>query len=553
MAEDLILEVAEAEWLTAKNRYELLAPLAEQDKISSTDLQHALKMLGISRAHFYRLLRRFQDSDKLLSSLTPRRKTGGRGKGRISCGVETIISICINEFYLDRQKHRASKVVEEVILRCKSKGFKPPSHTTIRNRIKRIAYEKKIKKREGSKKSRAAKPVKPSTPEADYPLQQVQIDHTMVDLIVVDEISRKPLGRPFLTIAIDSFSRFIVGIYLSMEAPSATSVGLCLTNAVFKKEAYLSELGIDLPWPSYGVPCEIFSDNGREFHSQALSRGCEQYGIRLSYRPPGQPHYGGIVERVIGTLMRRVHELPGTTFSNISEKGGYDSEKKAILSLRELESWLVLAILGSYHQKVHSSLGESPSEVFRKGIELNPELLVCPPSGSNFLIDFLPVYQRKLQRDGFHLDHLIYYSDSLNSLIMKGDKAQFYLIRRDPRDLSRIYVLCPYSKDYLEIPYRNLDSPPISLWEHRHALKDLKKSSNGSVNDQMIFKTVNSQREIVKEASDRSRTARKYLARQKAVASTQLKTEKKIQEVVRNSAGEVKYDDAKPFDNIEEW
>jgi putative transposase len=37
----------------------------------------------------------------------------------------------------------------------------------------------------------------------------------------------------------------------------------------------------------------------------------------LSYRPPGQPHFGGIVERLIGTMMRMVHdEVPGTTFSN---------------------------------------------------------------------------------------------------------------------------------------------------------------------------------------------------------------------------------------------
>ena len=34
-------------------------------------------------------------------------------------------------------------------------------------------------------------------------LEQVQIDHTVVDLIVVDEQHRLPIGRPYVTVAID--------------------------------------------------------------------------------------------------------------------------------------------------------------------------------------------------------------------------------------------------------------------------------------------------------------------------------------------------------------
>ena len=46
----------------------------------------------------------------------------------------------------------------------------------------------------------------------------------------------------------------------------------------------------------------------REFKSEALRRGCDQHGIELAYRPPGRPHYGGIVERLIGTTMKQVHD-----------------------------------------------------------------------------------------------------------------------------------------------------------------------------------------------------------------------------------------------------
>jgi putative transposase len=85
-------------------------------------------------------------------------------------------------------------------------------------------------------------------------------------------------------------------------------------------------------------------DNAAEFKSEALRRGCDQHGIRIAWRPPGQPHFGGIVERVIGTLMEMVHELPGTTFSNPRQRGAYDSERLAVLTVGELERWLTLAV-----------------------------------------------------------------------------------------------------------------------------------------------------------------------------------------------------------------
>ncbi|MGG2204572.1 transposase, partial [Escherichia coli] len=42
-------------------------------------------------------------------------------------------------------------------------------------------------------------------PAVTAPLEQVQIDHTVIDLIVVDDRDRQPIGRPYLTLAIDVF------------------------------------------------------------------------------------------------------------------------------------------------------------------------------------------------------------------------------------------------------------------------------------------------------------------------------------------------------------
>ena len=90
-------------------------------------------------------------------------------------------------------------------------------------------------------------------------------------------------------------------------------------------------------------------------------RGCQEYGIRLDHRPAGQPHFGGHIERLIGTMMGAVHLLPGTTFSDVKQKGAYQSEARAILTTSELERWLALQIAGVYQLSLHSSLGYNTS------------------------------------------------------------------------------------------------------------------------------------------------------------------------------------------------
>jgi putative transposase len=179
---------------------------------------------------------------------------------------------------------------------------------------------------------------------------------------VVDEGDRRPIGRPWLTLAIDVASRAVLGFSVSLERPSVVSVALTLVQAVLPKDLWLADRQLEVPWPMWGLPELLQLDNAAEFHSRALVRGAQEYGIRIDYRPPGTPHFGGHIERLIGTTMGAVHLLPGTTFSNVAEKGAYQSEKTSALTLVELERWLALQVGGVYHQSVHASLLKPPVE-----------------------------------------------------------------------------------------------------------------------------------------------------------------------------------------------
>lgn len=101
-----------------------------------------------------------------------------------------------------------------------------PARNTIALRSARLDPEKTITSREGPDGARDMQGVGGVPPMITAPLEQIQIDHTIVYLNVVDERDRQPNGRPYLTIAIDVFARCVSSMVVTLQAPSAVSVGL---------------------------------------------------------------------------------------------------------------------------------------------------------------------------------------------------------------------------------------------------------------------------------------------------------------------------------------
>jgi putative transposase len=124
----------------------------------------------------------------------------------------------------------------------------------------------------------------------------VQIDHTPVDLMLVDDVHRRPIGRPWLTLAIDVFSRMVAGCSVSFDPPGALAVGLCLAHAILPKDAWLARHEMTTPWPIWGVMDTVHADNAKEFRGAMLRKACEEYRIDLQWRPVARPHFGGHIE-----------------------------------------------------------------------------------------------------------------------------------------------------------------------------------------------------------------------------------------------------------------
>lgn len=512
----------------------------------------AAKALGLSRRQVYALIRCARHGTGLVTDLAPGRSGGGRGKGRLPESVERIIRELLQKRYLTKQKRSLAASHRDVVKACKAQKLPVPARNTVSRRIANLDPLKISHSRNGQDASRDLHGAGGVPPAITAPLGQVQIDHTVIDLIVVDELDRQPIGRPYLTIAIDVYTRCVLGMVVTLEAPSAVSVGLCLAHVACDKRPWLEGLDVAVDWPMSGKPKQLYLDNAAEFKSEALRRGCEQHGIQLDYRPPKQPHYGGIVERIIGTAMQMIHdELPGTTFSNPNQRGEYDSENKAALTLRELERWFVLAV-GIYHGSVHGSLLQPPAARWAE-VVAHTGVPAVVTRATAFLVDFLPVIRRTLTRTGFVIDHIHYYADKLKPWIARRGRLPVFLLRRDPRDISRIWVLEPESQHYLEIPYRTLSHPAVTLWEQREALKRLRQLGREQVDEAALFRMIQQMRDIVTTAQRTTRKVRRDVDRRQHL-KVSIPTAIPVPLEVEITDPQTKNQQpAKPFDQIEEW
>ncbi len=539
-------------WDEARRRKEIVGPLADLGVVGHEAADSAAQKLGLSRRQIYVLIRRARQGSGLVTDLAPGRSNGGKGKGRLPESVERIIHTLIKKRFLTKQKRSLASLYREIERTCKSQNLSVPARNTVASRIARLDPVKLTRSREGKDPTCELQGAGGVPPEVIKPLEQVQIDHTMVDLIVVDERDRQPIGRPYLTVAIDVFSRCLVGMVLTLEAPSTVSVGLCLAHVVCDKRPWLEKLDIEMNWPMSGKPKLLYLDNAAEFKSEAFHRGCEEHGIKYDYRPVGQPKYGGIVERIIGTAMTMIHdELPGTTFSNPTQRGEYNSCGMAALTLRELERWLTLAV-GVYHGSIHSTLRKPPASLWSEAVVDGFEPVVVIQTTA-FLIDFLPIIRRKLTRTGFVVDHIHYYANVLKPLIARRNNFDKFIIRRDPRDISRIWVLEPEEKQYLEIPYRTLSHPAVTLWEQRQALAKLRQSGREQVDELALFRMIKQMRDIVDTAQKNTRKARRNKDRRRHFKPPKPSVESIPPESDLNELSIDGQQPAEPYDEIEEW
>ncbi len=107
-------------------------------------------------------------------------------------------------------------------------------------------------------------------------------------------------------------------------------------------------------WAVHGKSKELYVDNAKVYHANALKAACYELSINLLHRPPGDPAAGGLVERVFQSI-----------------QGQFEAEVRAgdILTLNALNRGFSAYLEVAYHQRIHSETSQSPQHRYTQGLK----------------------------------------------------------------------------------------------------------------------------------------------------------------------------------------
>jgi putative transposase len=432
---------------------------------------------AISRTSLERWMTAFVRSGYDIRSLVPATdQQGGKGKRRLDGRLERLIAGVLAECAAAPMYRTAQDVYLMIVNRVAEENrclptdqqLALPGTATVYRRIRAEGAASLLRRRASRKEAQAENAVFPG-PSPTRILERVEIDHTTLDLFLVDEEDRLPIGRPTLTYALDVYSGFPFGLYVGFEPPSYRTVQHCLLHGILPKADARTLYGTQHPWSAFGLPETLVIDNGKEFIGRDLDDACGQLGIILERMPVRTPWFKGSVERFFRTNNTGlIHTLPGTTFSNVLERGDYDVFQHACISLSAFWKILHIFLLDIYAQRWHEGVGGIPARIWAENLQAG--FIPCLHNTvEEVRILLYRSEERTLQRSGIDFESLRYQSPDLARLRSTLPEGTRVRIKYDPADLSALYVFDPTGGGaWLLVPAVDEEyTHRLSLWKHR--------------------------------------------------------------------------------------
>ncbi|MCB4801543.1 putative transposase [Methylobacterium brachiatum] len=298
-------------------------------------------------------------------------------------------------------------------------------------------------------------------PLPDRPYQDVEVDHCVLDILLVDDDSDVVLGRPDLIIFRCRKTGMIVGASLGYEAPSFASFVAGLRHAMYPKD--MSPFpAVRMPWPCFGRIENLWVDNALHFIGKDIEAAARELKMNKPRFKPKCPWLKGALERFFGYLNTGlIHLLPGTTLSNTVKRREPDPETLDCAKIRKSEFEALLMFFICDVHNVHRSkglgllrgIGDIPLRVWNEEAARHPSGPLPPV---DLFVALCGEWEdRTIQNDGIVWDHVKYECPELITLITnpghrnarEDGAGTRYRCVRDPSDIGRIYVIDPYDRD----------------------------------------------------------------------------------------------------------
>jgi transposase InsO family protein len=426
----LLTAASEQDLKIANQRFEIVKRHVRGDR-ASLAVPARTRRLWLAR---YRLAREKYGSGFV--GLLPQTSQRGNRTRRLAEESRNLLAEFVaNDYENLKQKTRTASWAA-LKRTCDERGIAAPSYVTFCLAVRaRPPFEQTLK-RQGRRAAYAYAPfyfeLQPTTPRhGDRPFEIGHIDHTELDVEVVCSHTGRSLGRPWMTILIDAFSRRCLSLYLTFDAPSYRSCMMILRDCV-RRHGRLPQI--------------LVMDGGPEFQSTYFETLLARYEITKKTRPPAQARFGSVCERLFGTTNTQfVHNLRGNTKITRNRRQvtkSVNPKGQAVWTLPALEERLGEYMFEIYDTLVHPALSQSPREAFTAGLEsggLRHQRMI--PYDEDFRMATLPTTLRGVAKvapgRGVKVNRIYYWSDRFRNPAVEGTRVA---VRYDPFDAGTAYA-----------------------------------------------------------------------------------------------------------------
>ncbi|HEV8366305.1 MAG TPA: DDE-type integrase/transposase/recombinase [Pyrinomonadaceae bacterium] len=363
------------------------------------------------------------------------RRRGPRGSQLPEATWDLITEFIENDYETLKQK---KKYEVWVVLKnvCDKRGVIAPSYKTFARAVRRRSGYRQTLKRKGRRAAYGEEifywELDLKTPRhGDRPFEIGHIDHTELDVESPSSQTGRSLGRPWLTILTDAYSRRILAVYVTFDSPSYRSCMMVLRQCV-RLHGRLPQI--------------IVVDGGAEFRSTYFDTLLARYECIKKTRPPAKARFGSVCERLFGTTNTQfIHNLRGNTqiTKNVRQvTKSVNPKSMATWPLGNLYDRICEYASEVYDTISHPALGESPRNTFIEGIARTgkrPHRYI--PYDEDFLMWTLPTTPlgtaKMVAVRGVKIHHIFYWSDAFRDRQLEGTRLP---IRYDPFDVGIAYA-----------------------------------------------------------------------------------------------------------------
>lgn len=324
-------------------------------------------------------------------------------------------------------------------------------------------------------------------------LQYVQLDDTPFPMVFVfDPVRRLPVGVPTVTIALDVYTRVILGWDITYEPPSYASYFRTMMHTALPKrvpESFRCEPNIEAALAELcgKVVGHMMLDNARHQIGRAAQDAGGDIGFGVRWAGKKQPTHKGHVESCLGTLQMILRDrLQGATWDiPLMREFDYDPSKHAIVTMDQFRE-IFAEVVARYHTKGHDGLLQrTPLDVWLEQRALHG--LDWVTDADHFRRATGAVVYASFRGDGAGVEGLRYGSDGSDERYpLSNEDILFHLglargvasnakkrsfddvkIKYDPNDLSIAWLFDEHAREYVAIPCtmrRYAENLP--LWLH---------------------------------------------------------------------------------------